>query len=397
MTSATTDDVGALDAARTDALHTSGWGRRFVLYQPRNLAFWAYVVLILFGMMAFVPMLTAQPAGFGAALVRAVVLFGLYGLLFWWFTQRVDRYAKLPVKLLLAGLLWGGFAASWAMAANANGALSDVYAKALGQTWALDWGDGLSAPFTEELSKGAGLVLLIALAPRVIRTAFDGFLLGAVIGLGFQVLEDISYALMSAGAHFGADPVASEMSTIWLRMITGVAGHVAYSAIFCAGLVYLMGRPAEPRRLGRGVLLMATAMLLHGVWDSIGSFAASDNGLALLLMLLTVVVSLGILAAVYRLTVARERELMRTVLAPEVARGVITPAELDAIAGTRGRRRAFRKSLHNRRERRAAGHVLEAARDLANELAVARGAETGRVGFARSEVERIRRGEPSIW
>ncbi|MBO0676652.1 PrsW family intramembrane metalloprotease [Mycolicibacterium sp. S2-37] len=391
------DDQAALEAARSTALHTSGWGRRFVFYQPRNLAFWVYLLLVSVGATAFVPMVTAQPAGFGGAVVRALVLFGLYGLLFWWFTQRVDRYATLPVTLLVAGLLWGAFAASWALAANANGALGNLYAKSFGQSWALDWSAGLSAPFSEELCKGAGLVLLIALAPRVIRTAFDGFVLGAVIGLGFQVLEDISYALTSASAHFGADPVASEMGTIWARMITGVAGHVAYSAIFCAGLVYAMGRPAEPRRLGRGVLLMATAMLLHGVWDSVGAIAGSQVWLTYLMMLLMVVVAVLVVVWVYRLTVARERELMRTVLAPEVARQVITPAELGVLAGDRTARRAFRKALGGRRERRAADYVLEAAHDLAEELASARGAETDRVRFARSEVERIRRGAPSIW
>ncbi|MCK0175402.1 MULTISPECIES: PrsW family intramembrane metalloprotease [Mycobacteriaceae] len=397
MTDTLNRELAALDAARTSALQTSGWGRRFVFYQPRNLAFWVYLLLVLFGAMSFVPMLTAQPESFGGVVVRAVVLLGLYGLLFWWFTQRVDRYGKLPVTLLIAGLLWGAFAASWAMAANANGAISSLYAKLLGQNWALNWGDGLSAPFSEELSKGAGLVLLIALAPRVIRTAFDGFMLGAVIGLGFQVLEDISYAMNSASAHFGADPVASEMNTIWLRMATGVASHVAYSAIFCAGLVYVMGRPAEPRRLGRGLLLMATAMLLHGVWDAMGAIAGEQAWLSIVLLVGLVVVAVLAVIRVYGMTVARERDLMRTVLAPEVARDVINPVELGVLTGDRAARTAFRKALGSRRERKAAGHVLAAAHDLAEEVAAARGAETDRVRFARSEVQRLRRGAPSVW
>ena len=46
-----------------------------------------------------------------------------------------------------------------------------------------------------------------------------------------------------------------------------LAVAMVYTAVFCAGLVYLLGRPAEPRRVGRALLLMATAMLLHGIWD----------------------------------------------------------------------------------------------------------------------------------
>ena len=106
-------------------------------------------------------------------------------------------------------------------------------------------GCGARGPFTEETAKGSGLLLLIALAPRQVRTAFDGFILGAFIGLGFQIVEDVSYAMTSAGTQFGANQIGASTGTIVLRMVSGVAAHIVYSAIFCAGLVYLLGRPAE--------------------------------------------------------------------------------------------------------------------------------------------------------
>ena len=43
--------------------------------------------------------------------------------------------------------------------------------------------------------------------PRVIRTAYDGFIVGAFTGLGFEILEDIYYALNSAPDEFGAQMV----------------------------------------------------------------------------------------------------------------------------------------------------------------------------------------------
>ena len=91
------------------------------------------------------------------------------------------------------------------MAANADDAILGLYANTFGQAWALDWGAALSAMFTEEWAKGFGLLLLIGLAPRQVRTAFDGFILGAFIGLGFQIIEDIPYVLTSAGSEFGAN------------------------------------------------------------------------------------------------------------------------------------------------------------------------------------------------
>lgn len=389
--------IADLDRARDIALDLSGWGRRFTFYQPRNFAFWGYLALVGTGMFVFTSRLTREYDAYGRAIALAVTSFALYAALFWWFTQHIDRYAKLPAKLMVVAFLWGGFAATWTMAANANTAILALYAKSFGQWWALNWGAGLSAPFTEETAKGSGLLLLIALAPRQVRTAFDGLILGAFIGLGFQIIEDIAYATTSAGSQFGANQIGASISTIFLRMVSGVGAHIVYSAIFCAGLIYLLGRPGEPRRVGRGLLLVAIPMLLHGLWDSVAG-SGGGNALTLLGLLIAVIVlALVIVVRVYELTVRRERDFVRDVMTPEEARNVITAAELNALAGNRKTRKAYRKASRNRRERKHNRYVLNAAYDLAEELAAARGADTDRVRFARAEVGRIRAGIPSPW
>ena len=395
MTTPREAELSVLDAARDAAIDVSGWGRRFVFYQPRNLAFWMYAVLVTGGLITFISYVGSGPDATATAV--AIVLFVLYGAVFWWFTQRADRYAQLPIKLMVVALLWGALGAAWMMAAPANDALGDLYAKTFGQSWALSWGAGLSAPFTEELAKGSGLLLLIALAPRIIRTAFDGFILGVLMGLGFQITEDISYALTSSGGHFGVDPVGSAIGTIWLRMVTGVAGHFLYTAIFCAGLIYVLGRPAEPRRVGRGLLLMAIAPLLHGIWDGGLAIVGGNATRVVALWAAEIVIALIIFARVFSLTVARERDLMRTLMAPEVARSVITHAELDAMAGDRKTRKHYRKATTTPRDRRTAGYILDAADDLAAELARSRGTDTDEVRFARAEIDRIRRHQPPRW
>ena len=386
-----------LDRARDIALDLSGWGRRFTFYQPRNFAFWGYLTLVGTGMFLFAAMIDSQYDAYGQAIALAVTSFGIYTALFWWFTQHIDHYAKLPAKLMVVAFLWGGFASTWTMAANANDAILALYAKAFGQSWALDWGAGLSAPFTEEVAKGSGLLLLIALASRQVRTAFDGFILGAFIGLGFQIIEDIAYAMTSAGSEFGANQIGASVGTIFLRMVSGVAAHIVYSAIFCAGLTYLLGRPAEPRRLGRGLLLVAIPMLLHGTWDSLAAIAGPGTLKLVGLLIAVIVIALVIVARVYELTVRRERDFVRDVMTPEAARNVITPAELNAMAGNRKARKAYRRGSGSRRERKRNRYVLNAAYDLGDELAAARGADTDRVRFARAEVGRIRAGVPPPW
>jgi protease PrsW len=392
-----TTTLADLDRARDIALDLSGWGRRFTFYQPRNFAFWGYLVLVGTGMFVFASSITLKYDAYGQAIALAVTSFAIYAALFWWFTQHIDHYAKLPAKLMVVAFLWGGFAATWVMAANANDSILALYAKSFGQSWALNWGAGLSAPFTEETAKGSGLLLLIALAPRQVRTAFDGLILGAFIGLGFQIIEDIAYAMTSASSQFGANQIGASIDTIFLRMVSGVAAHIVYSAIFCAGLIYLLGRPAEPRRVGRGLLLVATPILLHGTWDSLAAIG-SRSALTLLSLLITVIViALVIAVRVYELTVRRERDFVRDVMTPEQARNVITAAELDAMAGNRKARKAYRKASGKHRERKRTRYVLNAAYDLADELAAARGADSDRVRFARAEVGRIRAGVPSSW
>jgi RsiW-degrading membrane proteinase PrsW (M82 family) len=374
----TTTTLADLDRARDIALDLSGWGRRFTFYQPRNCAFWGYLMLVGIGILVFVSTLAREYDAYGPAIALAVTSFAIYAALFWWFTQYIDRYAKL----------------TGAMAANANDAILALYAKVFGQVWALNWGAGLAAPFTEEPAKGSGLLLLIALAPRQVRTAFDGLILGAFIGLGFQIVEDISYAMTSAGTQFGANQIGASIGTIVLRMVSGVAAHILYSAIFCAGLVYLLGRPAEPRRVGRGLLLVATPMLLHGIWDSLASIAGPSALTLVGLLFAVIVLALVIGVQVYKLTVKRERDFVRDVMTPEEARNVITRAELDAAAGNRKARKTYRKAGRNRRERKRARYVLNAVYGLGDELAAARGADTDRVRFARAEVGRIRAGVP---
>jgi RsiW-degrading membrane proteinase PrsW (M82 family) len=276
------------------------------------------------------------------------------------------------------------------IAANANTPILSLYSKAFGQAWALNWGAGLTAPFTEELAKGAGLLLLITLAPRVIRTAYDGFIVGAFLGLGFQILENVQYAQGAAGSQFGANQIGASALTVIVRALTGLGGHILYSAIFGAGLIYFLGTPGEPRRRARGVALMLLAILLHGVWDDQGGLLGPFGALLNAGLILFPIIFIVIVVLVFKMTVPREREYMREVMAPEVARDVITTAELDALSGDRKARKAYRKSGSDHRAHVRARHVLDASYDLADELAKAEGADTQRVQFARAEVVRLR-------
>ncbi|WP_280217386.1 PrsW family intramembrane metalloprotease [Nocardia neocaledoniensis] len=384
-----------LTQARFLAVENSGWGRDFTFYQPRNLAFWVYLLITGSGAMLFISRIATSYPAYGRAIAVTAVVFAVYGALFWWFVAHIDRYARQPTKLLVAAFCWGGFAATWSMASYANTALAGIYGKVFGHAFAQDWGPGLSAPFTEETAKGFGLLLFIALAPRLIRTAFDGFIVGAFLGLGFEIIEDIAYGMNAGAAQFGANQIDASMSTVVLRVVTGATGHLLYTALFCAGLVYLLGRPAEPRKIGRGLGLIAIAMLLHGFWDSMGNFAGDSALGGIGFIAGTMVIALSIAAGVFATTVPRERQFLAQILAPEVANGTLTDIEAAAACADAKGRRRFRRSGAGKTGRARNDHLLDAIYDLADALAADRGGETPRVEFARSEITRIRDGRPA--
>ncbi|MGV9713290.1 PrsW family intramembrane metalloprotease [Gordonia sp. NPDC003424] len=391
------DDTGArndsvdLNRARYAAIEESGRGAGFRFIQPRNFCWWAYLVLMAFGAFTTVTIFAAPWQAFGDELGSTLIVLTVYGVLLWWFTRYIDRYSQVPGKLVLAALAWGGIGATMGIAINANDPIRSLYAKAFGQRFSAEWSAGLTAPVTEEFAKGLGVVLLIYLAPKVIRTAFDGFIVGAFCGLGFQVVEDVLYSFNIAGSHFGADAGDLGFNIALFRMLTGLSGHILFSAIFGAGIVYLLGRPGEPRNVARGLGFLVLPMVMHWFWDSIGALLpTASETMQIVELMVVVLVYLAIVIWVFHLVVGRERDHLRAILAPEVAGGVLTEEELTAITGDWKQRRHFRGNAGDRAGRRHARWVTEAATELADALARSRGVTTPEVEFERAEVTRLR-------
>jgi RsiW-degrading membrane proteinase PrsW (M82 family) len=372
--------MSALAVERRRAIDQSGWGEDFRLAQPHNLAFWVYCALVIVGARVLSGQVSIAAAAYSGALVSGIVAFGLLAIAYLGFIRYEDRYTTVPPRLAVAGFVWGFVAATGAFALVANGAAIDLYAKIFGASFAFDWGPALAAPIDEELAKGAGVLLLLTLAQRLIRSPFDGLILGAFVGLGFQISEDISYAWIGAADSF--NDVGAAWSTIIVRTLASIPSHWMYTAIFGAGLVWFVGRPDVPARRGLGAALMLTAILMHGVWDA--SAAIAGNGVFGWIVPLTVAaVLITAFVWIYKTTQPIEREWMRELMAPEVALGVVSPDELNALAGTRSTLKSY---VASQADPRTAKRVLAAESELAHQIARDGGAETPTVQRAREAV-----------
>jgi protease PrsW len=385
--SAATDDE--LLADRRTAIATSGWGAPFRLVQPHNAAFWVLLALIAVGVWHAIGAVVPTAGVFAAADTAALISSGLFAVAFLLFLRWADRWEHTPGRLAALAFAGGGFGAAFGIALPANAAMMSLYAKLFGQPFATDWKAGLTAPFVEETAKGAVFLLLMGLAPVVVRTVYDGLIVGAYTGLGFQVLEDMLYGQNAAFRSFGVDQVQSVLGSFIGRAVTGIPSHALYTALFAAGMIYLIGTPAQPRRVGRGLLLVLSAVVVHGVWDSAAALGGGTALVYAVLLLITVLAVAALFVALH-LGASRERGFMRAVLAPEVRAGVLTDAELDGVAGDRAQRRAALRHRTPGTGRHREKRILRAARDLAADLSRAGGDDSPEVRHSRDEIARLR-------
>jgi hypothetical protein len=276
------------------------------------------------------------------------------------------------------------------MALPGNAAMLSILSKLFDSDFALAWGPAIVAPLVEESSKGVGVVMLILLASRHVRTSYDGFILGAFVGLGFQVFEDWMYGVNASAAAFGFDQVHNSFSTFLSRgLMAGLVSHALYTALVGAGVgawVQSRGKPLGARLPGT-VGPIAAAVLLHGMWDY-GATVGYPVVIAL-----TAISAIILVVIIGRWTNRQLRPWMSELLAPEVVGGLITEGELSAMVGSPRDRRHYvhsAKKGHGKAAGKATRHVLDAELDLAEALGQSDGTESETVDDARSELQRLR-------
>jgi len=379
---------------RSRALEETAWGEKFHFVQPRNIVFWIYLWMCGVGVVKAWQMFSPYSGYFGRALLVAGIVGVISAAVWTWWFRHIDRYERQPVGLVLTGFVWGATAATFTIAITGNTALGSLYTKLFGQVWSQDWHAGLSAPFVEETAKGIGIVVLLALAPRLVRTVTDGLLLGAFIGLGFQTSEDFLYSISGSMQGFGAHQTDGLVSSIATRTFSDIVSHPLFTALFCAGVIYLIGTPAQPRRIGRGLALIVAPILVHGIWDSLVALAGGNATLVTVIMVGDFIFALAALWIAFVWAHPRESHFVRDVLGPEIESGVLTDDEVTAAGGWR-QQRTYTKAAPDRIERRQRRHIVRAALDLSADLAASKGDDSPDVIEARNEINRLRHGTPA--
>ncbi|WP_125100470.1 PrsW family intramembrane metalloprotease [Leucobacter chromiireducens] len=384
-----------LEHRRAAAIEQSGWGAKFEFFQPRNLCFWVFVAITGVGAATMWSYVAPKAGFFAESFAVGAVLVALAGLCWGWWFHHIDRWERQPLGVVVAALVWGALPATFGIALTVNSALLNIYPKLFGQEWAANWAAGLIAPFTEETAKLCGFLLIMGLAPRLVRTANDGLLIGAFIGLGFAVFEDFLYAVNSVFVAFSVSPDTSVVQTSVLRIATSAISHPLFSALVCSGVVYLIGTVAQPRRIVRGALFVLAGVVLHFAWDDAAGLAGGNGAVMILVLCAATIAGMVLISVAFRLALPTEAQFMRDILAPEVAAGLMSADEVEAVVHRKARKR-FIRAGHHHRQKSARRHWRKAVLELTHELAVDQASGTHAAGAvdpvegARDEVRRLR-------
>ncbi len=259
---------------------------------------------------------------------------------------RFDMFEPEPASLIAVAVLWGGIVAL-TFSAITNSYFLTFLQDILPQQTFEAWGAAIVAPVNEEFYKGAGLVLLYLLARHEFDGLMDGLVYGAMIGLGFQVVENIQYFLQAATASAG-DELRAVVGMFFVRVgLAGAYSHTLFTGLMGFGFAYAVTQHQVPRRrrITVGVAFALLAWAAHFVWNSpwLDGLMGEDTGsfvLALLIKGLPFFAFLVILAVFAR---RRERQAFDLLIAAEVGTDVLSEGETDILRSSRRRRKALRQ------------------------------------------------------
>ena len=343
--------------------------------QPRQPAFWLFVGVV--GLTSVVAVAEQSlyrhisPGGWALSWV----LLALYGLPVVVVVYLLDLYEREPLPLLAASFVWGAVAAT-TLSAIGNAGWGLTVARLSDPEFASRWTAALTAPFVEEILKGCGVVLIYLIARDEVDDVMDGFVYGAICGLGFAIVEDVFYFM----SVFGGRP-GGVLQGFWLRVVaSGLYGHVLYTGLVGMAVgVVVSRRPSESRRHRWAVAvgLCALAVFAHLAWNSpVLTFFPPEprTGLDFLFVVLATAVKglplLAFVAIAVTLARRRERRWLREALAGEVGLDGISAEELHLLESPR-RRRAARREMRRRAGSRAATLLHRLQREQVNLAMVA--------------------------
>ncbi|MEK8226591.1 PrsW family intramembrane metalloprotease [Oerskovia sp. M15] len=114
-----------------------------------------------------------------------------------------------------------------------------------------------------------GVVLVLYAGRAHVTRPLNGLVYGAMVGLGFEVSENVSYIVQGAIMDPNSDAVGA-LQVGLSRVLIGLGGHAMFTAIAGFGVAYALTAFRVPvaRRIGMAVGAYLLAWALHFAWNA---------------------------------------------------------------------------------------------------------------------------------
>ncbi len=311
------------------------------IIQTHRPAFWLYALLLVMGTVLGFAGLGSALANFSMTVGLAFVgTFMFAALVLWLLLQLTDLDPK-PTSIIAAAFLGGAFITT-AVVQFSSATLENVFSK-LATDPAVS--GALSAATGEEYYKALIVVLIFLVAPWWWRRPLDGILFGALVGLGFQIFEDIVYVSGAASVNTGSMGAL----TLFLDrvVLAGFFSHPAWTAFFGLGFGYAVTAVSESKikRIAAVVGGFALAWAAHAFWDLpvLGTLAAGGPLQVLLYTVLKSTPFLLILIPLILKAIKDEGAFFHRHAQPEVESAVLTTEDVARLETFGGRIKARRE------------------------------------------------------
>ena len=320
----------------------------------RRPAYWLYVGCLVYGLIALGRVLSPDYEDIAAALWASIAVNGLLAVVFLWILSRLDLFEREPVTVRAAAMCWGGLAAV-AFAMTANDAALAVIADAAGTRWARAWGPAIAGPINEEWLKALGVVLLVLIVREHFDRSIDGLIYGALVGLGFQVVENLTYAVNFAVINPNSDLSGSMSVTATRVLVAGPWSHPLYTGTAGLGIAYFVTQHRRPLRVRAGVAagLFVLSMAMHALWN-LPIAPGLDSWLTVPLTYGKGLIILALFFVLYHLAARAEWRWFVTTMSDQ-GEEIVTTEDLTTMRSLGSRRRARNEAA--RRWGKRAGHL----------------------------------------
>ena len=266
----------------------------------------------------------SETAVFLISIIAATIPVFIYiGLVYW-----VDRYEKEPGWLLAATFLWGAVP-SILIAYVVNSVLGLPFYLLTSEATADVLTATLIAPVVEESIKGMAVLGILLLWKDEIDSPLDGIVYGAMVGLGFALVENVFYYV----AQYQAGGLEAWGWNVFFRGFVFGLNHALYTGLTGLGVAVARLTTRPGLRWFAPLLGWGTAVALH----TIHNLTLSAESLFCLLGVFSDWGGIFLILAIMVWALWQERQWLKRYLADEVGLGTMTLRQYEIACSGRKR------------------------------------------------------------